>query len=549
MQPGVSLMFEIRIKAEEGRAKIPDPIRIMNYCKKSYNKALTSSYQRCVNGELKLLIDKKYIDARHGIPHVCYRFDFVTPESIENSEQELEALALPYMDKAGETADSSLRPVVVGSGPAGLFAAFILAKYGLRPILIERGSEMNKRIKDTEDFRSGKAKIDPESNIQFGEGGAGTFSDGKLFTGVSSGLKAYIGKMLVIHGAPKEILYDSHPHIGTDMLRKCVVGIRRDIEMLGGEVRFDTLFLSYKSRNDRLTSILVKDSKGIHEIECDRMILALGHSSRDTFRKLFELGLKMESKPFSVGVRIEHKRSDIDIAQYGIDSSDTNDLSAANYKLAVPTRTGKKLYTFCMCPGGTVVAAQTDNNSVCTNGMSYYARDLENSNSALLVPVSSEEYGEGVLDGIKFQEDIEHKAFIAGGSNGNAPAATYRSLIEKNIPEGFNKILPSYKPGVTPADLRDIYPDFIIETLEEGISLMGRKIRGFDSPDAVLTAPETRSSSPVRIIRGEDYQSVNLKGLFPCGEGAGYAGGIMSSAIDGINCANALIMSVYKDIS
>ncbi|MCR4689025.1 MAG: hypothetical protein K5745_05655 [Saccharofermentans sp.] len=542
-------MFEIKIKAEENAPKISDSVRIMNNCKSSYNKALRSAYQECKEGRLCLYIDKKYIDARHKCPYICYRFDFLTPGQIDANKNEQEAMALPYLDKAYEISDNNLRPVVVGSGPAGLFAAFILAKCGLRPILIERGSEMSKRIKDTDAFKEGKAKIDPESNVQFGEGGAGTFSDGKLYTGVTSGLKAYIARMLVIHGAPSEIMYDSHPHIGTDMLRKCVVGIRHDIEMLGGEVRFDTLFMGYRSDNGKLRSIIIKDKKGIHELDCTRLILAPGHSSRDTFRSLFDLGLKMEAKPFSVGVRIEHKREAIDKAQYGMDSASTNDLDAANYKLAVPTHNGKKLYTFCMCPGGTVVAAQTDNRSVCTNGMSYYARDLENSNSALLISVNSEEYGPGVLDGIAFQEDIEHKAFVAGGSNGRAPATTYKDLTENTIPEDFTEIIPSYRPGVTPADLRDIYPDYIIEPLIEGIKLMGRKIKGFDDPAAVLTAPETRSSSPVRILRGMDYQSVNLKGLFPCGEGAGYAGGIMSSAIDGINCANALIMSLDKDIS
>ena len=542
-------MFEIKIKASKGAPKISDPVRILNECKKSYNKALKSAYQSCVAGELRLHIDKKYIDARHGNVYICYRFGFFTPDELRLREEETERLAFPYWDKVKDISSTSLRPVVVGAGPAGLFAAFILAKYGLRPILIERGSSMDKRIADTEAYKAGKADIDPESNIQFGEGGAGTFSDGKLYTGVSSGLKAYIGRLLVLHGAPGEILYDSHPHIGTDMLRKCVVGLRHDIEMLGGEVRFNTRFEGYRSKANRLTAIIVKDREGLHEITCDRVILAPGHSSRDTFRNLFDQGLDIQAKPFSVGVRIEHLRCDIDTAQYGMDTASTGDLESASYKLAVPTHTGKKLYTFCMCPGGTVVAAQTDNRSVCTNGMSYYARDMENSNSALLIPVSSEEFGNEVLDGVRFQEDIEHKAYIAGGSCGKAPATTYKDLVTGTVPQGFGRIKPSYKPGVKPADLRTVFPDFMIETLIEGIKLMGRKIRGFDDPDAVLTAPETRSSSPVRLIRGEDYQSTGLKGLFPCGEGAGYAGGIMSSAIDGINCANALIMSLDKDIS
>ena len=278
---------------------------------------------------------------------------------------------------------------------------------------------------------------------------------------------------------------------------------------------------------------------------CNRLILAIGHSSRDTFRMLNNSGCRLESKPFSVGVRIEHLRSEIDISQYGIDTATTADLSAANYKLSCNTKTGRKLYTFCMCPGGEVIASQCDQESVCTNGMSYRARNGMNSNSALLVPVDSRDYGEGVLSGMNFQEELEHLAFLAGGATGKAPVTRYGDLCGQKRTEQFSKINPTYKPGVKPVDFSRIFPAPILETIKDGIAIMGSKIKGFDSPDSVLTAVESRSSSPVRILRDHTtYESLNVNGLFPCGEGAGYAGGIMSSAIDGINCANALISSL-----
>ena len=538
-------MFEASFKPVKGGGKVPDSVKLFRYCESSKDKALNRLAQSCREGERRLIIDKRFIDARHGNTKINYRFDFEDNDGFESREQEIMSLAFPYKDKTEDLRDTTLRPVVVGSGPAGLFAALILAKNGLRPILIERGEAMEQRVKTTEDYKEGRGSINSKSNIQFGEGGAGTFSDGKLYTGVSSGLKAFIGRMFVIHGAPADILYDSHPHIGTDYLRKAVVGIRNDIISLGGEVMFNTLFQGYRLEKGKLYSIVVETPADQKEIRCDRLILAIGHSSRDTFRALERLGIMMEAKQFSVGVRIEHLRRDIDISQYGMDTADTPDLSAAYYKLACDTKTGRKLYTFCMCPGGEVIAAQTDKGTVCTNGMSYRARDGVNSNSALLVPVDSTNYGEGVLAGIEYQETIEKRAFTEGGSNGFAPVTRYEDLCKGRTTSGFGKIKPTYKPGVKPADFARIFAPEVVDTIKDGIAVMGTKIKGFDCPDAVLTAVEARSSSPVRILRNRvTYESVNVPGIYPCGEGAGYAGGIMSSAIDGINCANALISSL-----
>ena len=541
-------MFELAFDPRKGGKVLPDSVRIIEAGLRSKDKKLAAACEACRNGEVRLMIEKRFIDARRSKLKIIYRFDFADEQTYKQKQASIMDLAFPHKEYFEEHADENPRPVVVGAGPAGLFAALILAKYGLRPIVIERGPEMKKRIEDCENYMNGKARLSPNSNIQFGEGGAGTFSDGKLYSGVSSGLKSFVNLMFVSHGAPADIMYDAHPHVGTDRIRDIVVNIRKDIISLGGEFLFETLFQGYKTDKNGLSYITVQDKNGSREMKCKGLILAIGHAGRDTFKALERLGIAMEPKPFSVGVRIEHLRKDIDISQYGMDTNDTPDLMAANYKLACDTKTGRRLYTFCMCPGGTVVPSQTSDGTVCTNGMSVRLRDGENSNSAILVPVDSNDYGEGTLDGMYYQENLEKLAFKAGGSNGFAPAARYGDLIEGKATEAFGTVKPSYRPGVKPADLKEVFTDSILDTIVDGVARMGTKIKGFDSPDAVLTAVETRSSSPVRILRDrETCQSINVPGIFPCGEGAGYAGGIMSSAIDGINCANSLARALIKE--
>ena len=541
-------MFEISIRPEvlasEVTSKSSDSDIITGYIRKSGNKAMRYGLKRLETGKAVLDITKKSIDARRGRVNINYRFDFIGTEEKERRLQEINSRALKYIDSFTGI-DDFTRPVVVGTGPAGLYAALILAHYGLKPIVLERGPEMDERIRDTENFKNGRSAIKTDSNIQFGEGGAGTFSDGKLYSGVSSGLKEFVLSSMIAHGAPDDILYDAHPHIGTDLLRGVVKSVREEIISLGGEVRFNSRFCGYDVENNTLKSIHVTAEEGEYTISCNKLILAIGHSSRDTFRELKALGMEMQSKPFSVGVRIEHLRSDIDISQFGFDSTYSPEVMPAIYKLSCDTDTGRKLYTFCMCPGGEVVAAQSDNQSVCTNGMSYRSRDLTNSNSAILVPVDSKDYGDDALGGVIFQENLEHKAYIAGGSTGKAPSVRYGDLLEGKTTTEFGKVKPSFMPGVECTDLSEVFPEDILKTIISGVKEMGRKIKGFDDPDAVLTAVEARSSSPVRLVRDpETFQSINVKGIFPCGEGAGYAGGIMSSCIDGIKCANKLAVSL-----
>lgn len=479
------------------------------------------------------IISKSFIDARHkDNVKIIYRVDTFTNKEFALLQKQNLDEALPLMGR--HVIDSEDHPVVVGFGPAGMYAGLILSRYGLKPIIIEKGSSVDKRTNDVNTYRT-TGVINENSNIQFGEGGAGTFSDGKLYTGVSSGLKGFIADVMIKYGAPSDISYDSHPHVGTDNLVNVVRGIREEIITNGGQVLFDTELQDVFITNGKVTGIRTNSG----DIPCSKLLLAIGHSSRQTVRMLYNHNITMESKPFSVGVRIEHLRTMIDKSQYGFDTAGYKNIFAANYKLAVDTVTGKKLYTFCMCPGGEVIAAASNKNAICTNGMSYRARDGRNSNAALLVPVSSNDYGEGILDGIKFQEELEEKAFIAGGGNYYAPVSTYGSLMGKAT--RVESVIPTYTPGFKEADLNEVLPSFVVETLKDGIMRMGRKIKGFDSYDAVLTAVEARSSSPVRILREKDtFESVNVSGLYLSGEGAGYAGGIMSSSIDGIKCANRI---------
>ena len=431
---------------------------------------------------------------------------------------------------------SQERPVVVGFGPAGMFAALVLAMAGLRPLVLERGEDAKSRHEKVERFFA-TGQLDTRSNVQFGEGGAGTFSDGKLNTGVNNERIGWILEQFVKAGAREDILFDAKPHIGTDVLLEVVQNIRQRIISLGGEVRFNTQVTGICAENGVLTGLITQQET----IPCKKAIFAIGHSARDTFSMMLQQGIAMEPKPFSMGVRIEHKQSMIDKAQYGADDLP---LPPADYKL-VKHLDNETVYTFCMCPGGYVVAAASEENSVVTNGMSYADRDGENANAALLVTLNPADFPyEGVLGGVKWQREIESRAFAVSGSY-RAPAQLVGDFLQKKPSDGCGEVKPTYRPGVHWCDLHDVLPQKITGAIEQALPLLDRSLAGFASSDAVLTAPETRSSSPVRILRDDSKES-SLKGLYPSGEGAGYAGGIMSAAIDGMMSAEALIASLTE---
>ena len=430
------------------------------------------------------------------------------------------------------------QPIIVGFGPAGMFAALVLAMAGLRPIVLERGEAAPERRKKVEAFWNGGA-LDPESNVQFGEGGAGTFSDGKLNTGTKNERGRWVLEQFVRAGAQEEILYDAKPHVGTDVLFEVVQNLRRRIESLGGEVRFGAKLTGLSSENGRLTGAVYCQNGEETQLPCDALILAVGHSARDTFRWLSEMKIPMEPKPFSMGARIEHPQTQVDLAQYG--KARGTELPPADYKLSCHLPDGSSAYTFCMCPGGFVVAAASQPGGIATNGMSLAARDGENANAALLVTLHPEDFPyPGALGGMLWQEEIERRAFEMAGESYCAPAQTVGDFLSHRPSKALGKVAPTYRPGVTLCALHELLPEKLTHTMEQAIVRLDGALSGFADPQAVLTAPETRSSSPVRILRGEDRQSA-LRGLFPCGEGAGYAGGILSAAVDGMLCAEAVL--------
>lgn len=470
-------------------------------------------------------ISKKSIDARKKDDiHYSYSIDI----SIKNEEKFIHNKNIskvkifePY--GINIKMSKSINPIIIGAGPSGLFAALTFVQNGYKPIIVEQGESVEERKKSVDNFVN-NGILNTNSNVQFGEGGAGTFSDGKLTSGINSPYCKKVLEEFVNFGAPEQILYLSKPHIGTDNLINVIKNMREYIISKGGQFLFNTKFIDFETVNNRISkvSVLHLDNNSIETIETNVLILAIGHSSRDTFKKIYEKGLLLEPKNFSVGVRIEHLQSEINKAQYGTITK--LKLPPADYKLAYHSPSGRSCYTFCMCPGGTVMPSSSEENTIVTNGMSYFSRDGKNANSAVLVNVMPSDFlTNNPLAGIDFQKNLEEKAFILGGSNYFAPVQRFEDF-DKNVKSEFTgNVKPSYKPGYTLSNLNDIMPEFVSDTLKEGIKYFDTKLHGFANPDSILTGMETRSSSPVKILRNENLIS-NINGIYPCGEGAGYAG-------------------------
>lgn len=484
-------------------------------------------------------IVKESIDARKGV----IRFSYVIACEVAHEKDVLKrckkdvsiAQDKRYVLPKQGIVGFSQRPIVVGFGPAGMFATLLLAQMGYRPIVFERGACVEERIQSVEEFWSHNV-LDPISNVQFGEGGAGTFSDGKLTTRIKDLRIHKILEELVRFGAPEDILYTAHPHIGTDVLRDIVKRIRKECIALGADIHFKSQVQDVHVEHGALCGVRVNDTY----IACEHLILAIGHSARDTIRMLIKRGVCVEPKAFAIGARIEHPQSLIDAAQYKAFANHPK-LPSAEYRLTHTAKNGRGVYTFCMCPGGYVVPSTSIEHGVVVNGMSCHARDGENANAALLVQIRPEDFGNDAEGGLKFQEAIEQQAYRSGGENYHAPIQLVKDFLAHRKSTMIGSVKPTYACGVTPSDLHTILPSYVCEAMEEAIVAFDHKLHGFAMEDAILTGVETRSSSPVRIVRDEGCMAMHIVGLYPCGEGAGYAGGIVSAAIDGLRCAEKII--------
>ncbi|NBG86995.1 NAD(P)/FAD-dependent oxidoreductase [Isachenkonia alkalipeptolytica] len=497
---------------------------------------------------LSYTIEKKSIDARKNTISFIYRVSV----AVKNEKKVLQGKNLKNLEwiknpekkrvvpkKSPKTFRKA--PIVVGSGPAGLLAALTLAKSGARPILLERGRPVEERSREVYDFWE-KGILKVNSNVQFGEGGAGTFSDGKLTTQIKDPRCQTVLKTLIDAGAPLEIAYLNKPHVGTDILEVVVKNLRERINALGGKVLFSHQVTDLIIEKERIRGVVVNEQE---EILSDHVILALGHSARDTFLMLHEKGVDLEQKPFSLGLRIEHLQEKIDKVQYGKYYNHPR-LKAGDYKLSYRGKNGRGLYTFCMCPGGEVIGASSEKNRLVTNGMSRYKRDERNANSALLVSVYPKDFeSDHPLAGVAYQRKWEEKAFCLGGGNYHAPVQRVEDFLKGRKTKELGEVIPSYKPGYTFEDLEATLPSYVTETMKEGLPQLDRKLKGFGYGDAILTGVETRSSSPIRILRKENYES-RIEGLYPAGEGAGYAGGIISAAVDGLKIAEDLILKLQE---